>query len=489
MIKKFLYTSHRILGTVLSILFLVWFLSGFVMIYHTFPKVANRDKFRHMEALTGDLPAIDSIIGKLPADQSIHKLSLKSYEGSPYFEIVTKDSTYKIPADSNKVPIDSPTYAQIENYAKKWCTAGINRVDTLRQLEQWIPFGKLRNDFPIYKFYFGDEAKHQLYISSVTGEALQFTNKDNRFWAWLGAIPHWVYFTSLRQDSKLWVDVVVWLSGIGCIMCIAGIVLGIRSYIVLYHKKKKWKTPYKKFSYKWHHILGFVFGIFVFTFVFSGMMSLATVPQWIVKVHNPGIQKSLFMPSSIVVQDYKSDYRKILEAYPNEVKSIEWHSFGDIPLYNVIIGNKLHVFDVSGDEVQPLAVTEQMIRDKLLKIHSEPVSITQIHEYDNYYVGTSKHLPLPVYKADVADADNSTYYINPKNGNTRYFNTNTKVRRWTYQVLHSWELGFLVKRPVLWNIVMWATMIGGTLVSLTGVWLGFRYIRRKIKRLKKYICR
>lgn len=487
MFKKLLYSLHRILGTILSILFLVWFLSGFVMIYHTFPKVANRDKYAHMDAVSGYMPEIDSIINSNHVGNAVNKLTLRDFDGHSYFEVVTEERSYKLPADTNMLSIGSPAYTQIENYAKKWSDADIVKVDTLRELEQWIPFGYLRKDFPIYKFYFDDEKKHQLYVSSVTGEALQFTNKDNRFWAWVGAIPHWIYFTKLRQDSQLWIDVVVWLSGIGCIMCIAGIILGVRSYIVQHRKKKHWKTPYKKFSYKWHHILGFVFGIFVFTYVFSGMMSLATVPKWMVKVHNPDIQKQMFISNPVVLSDYKLDYRKVIEKYPNQVKRIEWTYFGDVPLYKVIIDNKEKVIDASGEELKPLSVTEQMIKDKLSKTHSEPITITELHEYDNYYVGTSNHLPLPVYKAELADADNSTYYINPKNGNTRYFNTNTKVRRWSYQVLHSWELGFLVKRPVLWNIVMWVTMIGGTLVSLTGVWLGLKYIKRKSKRLKKYL--
>jgi len=484
MLKKILYSSHRILGTILCILFLVWFISGFVMIYHTFPKVSNRDKYTHMDAVGASAHSIDSIVNKANAVGNIEKLVLKSAGGNTFFQIVSDDNIYKIPVDSTLESTHQPNYYQIESYARKWCNAEIMKVDTLRELEQWIPFGRLQKDFPIYKFYFGDINKHELYISSVTGEALQFTNKENRFWAWVGAIPHWVYFTKLRQDSQLWVDVVIWLSGIGCIICITGIVLGIRSYITHHRKRKKWKTPYKKFAYKWHHILGFVFGIFVFTYVFSGMMSLATVPQWMVKVHNSDIQKSLFVSDPIILKNYKLDYCKILDKYPGQVKSIEWTSFGDIPLYDVIIDNKQHIFDASGNEVQHLVVTEAMIENKLSKIHSEPMLITQIHEYDNYYVGTSGHLPLPVYKVNVADVDNSTYYINPKNGSIRYFNTNTKIRRWTYQVLHSWELGFLVKHPILWNIIMWGTMIGGTLVSLTGVWLGFRYIKRKIKKIK-----
>lgn len=487
MIKKILYSLHRILGTILSILFLVWFLSGFVMIYHTFPKVSNTDRFSRMEAVRGEKPPLDSIISKNKFGESIDKLILTAFDGIPYFEIVSGKQNVKLPLDTNTILNGSPSYTQIENYARKWSEADITRVDTLRELEQWIPFGRLEKDFPIYKFYFDDAKKHQLYVSSVTGEALQFTDKDNRLWAWLGAIPHWIYFTKLRQDSQLWIDVVVWLSAFGSIMCIAGIILGIRSYIVQHRKKKQWKTPYKRFSYKWHHILGFIFGVFVFAYVFSGMMSLATVPKWIVKVHNPDIQNSLFAPKPVVLSNYKLDYRKIVEQYEGQVKSIQWSTFGDVPLYNVIIGNEMQIFDASAEEIITFSVTEQMIKDKLSKVHKEPVTITKLQEYDNYYAATGNRLPLPVYKAEIADADNSTYYIDPENGSTRYFNTNTKVRRWTYQILHSWLLGFLVKHPVLWNIVLWVTMIGGTLVSLTGVWLGFKYIKRKTKKLKKYL--
>jgi len=439
-----------------------------------------------MEVLAGNIQPADSAFSKFPEGSMVFRFSLKSFAGDPFYEALTMEGPLRIPADTTVSEVSSsPDFSHIKNYAEKWCNAAIIKVDTLRKLEQWIPFSHLKREFPIYKFYFGDDDKHELYISSVSGEALQFTNKDKRFWAWLGAIPHWIYFTSLRQDTKLWTDVIVWLSGLGCIMCIAGIIMGIRSYVVLYRKKKKWRTPYKKFTYKWHHILGFFFGIFVFTFTLSGMMSLADVPRWMVKVHNPSIQESMFFPEPVNFPGYKLSVEKVMEEYPGKVKSIEWASFGSIPLYKVVVDNRLLTIDASGESVALLDLQEADVKDKLSMVHPEPMTISLLTEYDNYYVGLTDHLPLPVYKVEVDDADNSTYYINPKNGNTRYFNTNTKVHHWTYQALHSYKTGFLSRHRMVWNILMWVTMIGGTLVSLTGVWLGFRYIKRKIKKLKK----
>lgn len=36
MIRKIVFNIHLILGLLLCVLFLMWFLSGFVMIYHSF---------------------------------------------------------------------------------------------------------------------------------------------------------------------------------------------------------------------------------------------------------------------------------------------------------------------------------------------------------------------------------------------------------------------------------------------------------------------
>lgn len=485
LIKRSVTSLHRILGTILSILFLVWFLSGFVMIFHGFPRVKPSDKYGYTQALPSRLPAIDSVLSILPDSVTATKLNLKSYPGQAYFSLSAQDSIIKIALGTDK-EIHPFSFSDIEQYAKQWNSSQIDRVDTLYKVDQWIPFGYLKKDMPIYKFYFADTEKHQLYISSQSGEALQYTDNNSRFWAWVGAIPHWIYFTSLRQDSAAWISTVIWLSGIGSIMCLLGLVYGIYILVKQYRKKKSLSVPYKKFVYRWHYLTGFIFGIFVFTFVFSGMMSLADVPQWMVKVHNETLSMQSYMPySKTKPQDYPLDYRSIVESYPNQVKSIEWSGFGDIPTYKAVIGDSLSVFDASSSELKSLMLTEGQIIDRIKQIHTEGISIVQLTEYDNYYIDRKRKLPLPVYKVEVNDADKSVYYVNPKTGDTRYFNNNSRAGKWMYQGLHSFNFKFLADRPWLWNIVMWVTMLGGTSVAVTGVWLSIKYLRRKIKRFSK----
>ena len=62
LLTKITLFIHRILGTAFSILFLVWFLSGLVMIYHTFPRADRADKRAKMDILSPEnLPSLDQI--------------------------------------------------------------------------------------------------------------------------------------------------------------------------------------------------------------------------------------------------------------------------------------------------------------------------------------------------------------------------------------------------------------------------------------------
>ena len=104
--------------------------------------------------------------------------------------------------------------------------------------------------------------------------------------------------------------------------------------------------------------------------------------------------------------------------------------------------------------------------------------------YDNYYVSQKHPLPLPVWRVTVDDDDHSTYYINPVNGDCRYYNDNRRSGKWMYTGLHALNTSFFSPRPALRRTILWLLLIGGTAVSLTGVFLTFRRIKRFSKKEK-----
>lgn len=485
MLTKLMFTIHRVLGTLLSALFLMWFISGLVMVYHTFPKANPKDKAEKFEPLPPELPSVQEVLNRIPAGEEVKGMSVNRYLGQTVFHIHTDKSSYDLPADSTE-QLSPITGQRIENVAALWCQAPIIKVDTLQKLEQWIPFGFLKKELPIYKFYFNDKEKHQLYISSQTGEVLQHTSSNQRFWAWVGVIPHWVYFTWLRQDIDLWKTSVIWLSGIGCIMTIAGLYVGIYVFIRIRRKKGELSSSYKKKWYWWHHVMGTIFGIFVLTWAFSGMMSLADTPQWLAKTHKEYPVRQVMEEGKPIFADYPLDYRKVIKEDGN-ITQIEWSNFRSKPIYHIHKGSKKESIDASANEVRPLNLTEQEVCEAVNAIHfDEKVdNIRLLDKYDTYYVARSGHLALPVYKVEVNNADHTCYYINPKNGQYRSVNTNKRWGFWMYQGMHSLRFDWLVAHPVLWSIVMWSLMLGGTVVSLSGVVLGIRYIIRLCHRRKK----
>ena len=67
-VTKVMQGIHKVLGIALGILFLVWFFSGLVMIYHTFPSVNEYDRLKKMDPLSPvGLPSIESLATRLPA--------------------------------------------------------------------------------------------------------------------------------------------------------------------------------------------------------------------------------------------------------------------------------------------------------------------------------------------------------------------------------------------------------------------------------------
>lgn len=485
-ITKSMRFIHRILGTALSILFLVWFLSGIVMIYHTFPRVYANEQIAHMESLGSEsLPCIDSIQARLPQGEELRGLSVNRFLGQTIIHVQTSKGVIDLPANNGE-SLPDVNWDLVERTAKAWCDAPVAKVDTLRDLEQWIPFGSMRKDLPIYKFHFDDEARTQLFISSQTGKVLQETTRENRFWAWLGAIPHWVYFTWLRQDSKLWSDVVVWLSGIGCIMVIAGIYMGVRSWLFA-RKRGKGLSPYKNRWFRWHHVTGFVFGLFALTFAYSGMMSLASVQDFGIKPKldfNPSMALRQMKP---LPQTYVTDYRSAIAVYP-EVRQIDWSSWGSVPFYTLHMPqNKKLYIDARCTEVKPLNMSQNDIETVIRQIHGDQAAISSsmLQEYDNYYINRKRSLPLPVWKVKVSDADNSTYYVDPQSGQQRYMSTPGRLNFISYQALHTLSFKVLVDHPTLWYIVMWMLQLGGAIVSATGVWLAVKYLIRLFKKARK----
>ena len=418
MLTKIFRKIHRILGLLLSILFLMWFISGIVMIYHSFPRVNQKLKLARQESLTGPLPAVDSLLQVLPDSSRLGGLSVDMYLDRPVFHLKGRQLPAGLYADSLQV-VGKPDFNEICRIAGQLGGSVAYRVDSLNRLDQWIPFGYLTKEFPIYKFSFEDDARQEMYISSKSGKVLH--------------------------------------------------------------------SPYKKWWLRWHHITGVVFGVFALTFVFSGMMSLVDIPSWMQKgkTRNREVRFRGREGGMLAADLYALDYRKIVDSL-SDVKSIEWASFGKYPYYVVNSGSKKQFIDAADtSRLSPFTLTEEMVRETVREIHGQdtPYTLEWMTDWDDDYFSRRNMLTLPVYKVVIDDELHTRHYFNPETLYHRQIDDNGRLRGVLYSGLHSLNFKFLAERPLLWNVVMYVLMLGGTFLSLSGVVLTFKWLGRKIRKL------
>ena len=104
-----------------------------------------------------------------------------------------------------------------------------------------------------------------------------------------------------------------------------------------------------------------------------------------------------------------------------------------------------------------------------------------MNEYDNYYISRRRPLPLPVYKVSFDNEAKDCYYYNLESLRPVHYDTNGRWKRWLYRGLHTLDIKFLVERPALWTVIIWTLLLGGAIVSFTGIVLSVKYIIRLIK--------
>ena len=155
-----------------------------------------------------------------------------------------------------------------------------------------------------------------------------------------------------------------------------------------------------------------------------------------------------------------------------------------MPVYEVQTADFTVSIDASGTDVKELNLTDKQITQAVRHIHGEEAELTVslIDTYDEYYLSRSGWLPLPVYKVEVDNADRSVYYVDPATGEFRYLNRARKAKKWVFSGLHYLNIHWLVERPVLWTIAIWTACLGGAFVSLSGVWINLKRLRRKSKK-------
>jgi hypothetical protein len=480
MLKRAAIFVHRWLGVAVCLFFLLWFPSGIGMMYWDFPSVTAADRLDRSAALDPSTIRLSpaEAYAVLNQTQAPAEARLNTLDGRPVYRFRTGSAESLVFADTGARQTEVPD-ALIERVASTWVgqPATTARLATLDDADQWTVQGSFRAQRPLRKFSWPNG--EQVYVSQPSGEVVQYTTTASRVGAYLGPIPHWLYFTPLRKHQPAWSRLVIWSSGIGALTAILGLVVGLW----VYSPSKRYRVagaatgiPYRG-QKRWHSIFGLLFGLGAVTWAFSGMLSMDPFPATPQR-SRPDIAHALRERLQLTAFNAR-DPRAALALLPGlHVKELELMVVGGEPIYLAVLGRgETRIVPVSAPPREAFDLQRIV---GLVESAARPDGLADsrlIQQYDAYYLDRHRRKPLPVILARVNDPERTRYYIDPKTARVvGTYGSGSWMNRWLYHGLHSLDFPWLYDYRPLWDIVVIAFMLGGTVLCVTSLILAWRVI-------------
>jgi hypothetical protein len=485
-LKKTVTVAHRWMGTTLCLLFLLWFVSGFGMMYWTYPSVSDEDRLRHDPPVDAGKINVspEEAYEDLETSQPVDGAWIVMFDGRPAYRFRIGRREWIVYADTG----EKQTGCSLElsgRIASAWTgrlTAG--QVETHTDQDQWTVPGNFKALLPLRKYSWPDG--RQVYVSTVTCQVEQDSTPRLRLNAYLSAIPHWLYFTPIRKHTQQWSQVLIWTSGLGTVTAVLGLVIGIWSYSPserYRHAQAPSSIPFVGIK-RWHMILGLTFGVLTCTWVFSGMLSMDPFPT--LQQGDPDIGKLE------VAEALRRDAPPLssFEAKPPsralQEAGASFHA-RELRLTSVM-GQSAYLATANPEQTLIVPVfggpTTELDRQEIvdvLRVAARPFAITEarlVTQYESYYLDRHKVLPLPVILVRFSDPEQSAYYIDPKTARIiERYNSHSRWNRWLYHGLHSMDFPWLYKYRPSWDVLLLLLLTGGTGLCVTSVRLSWNILR------------
>jgi hypothetical protein len=313
-------------------------------------------------------------------------------------------------------------------------------------------------------------------VSAVSGKIVQATTLHQRIGNWFGSVPHWLYFAKLRRNTRLWSEVVDWLSLAGCFLTVIGLYIGVRQF--LRRPAGRW-SGYRGMLL-WHHIPGLLFGILLLTWVASGLLSMN---PWGF-LDSDGEAQQILQPVPVSGAQVRAALQW-LPRLPQSSQLVAMESAGvldSLYLIGTTRGGERLRFNSDG---QPAPVDgTQWARISRL-ISPGGVSASELLPHGDAYVYAAPGQETQaVYRIISEDAQHVRYYFDPATAQlSAVFDGNARWYRWLQQGLHNLDFSSALRTRPGWDILMLVLLTGATTISLTGVYIGARHLWRLTQNL------
>lgn len=479
-----LILAHRYVGIATCLLFVMWFASGMVMMYVGFPQLTADERFKGLSPL--DLRAAHLLPGQALAIAGVsgwpRELRLEMVLGRPAYIVQPWEGPWRTVFADDRALLQGVSPTQAVAAAQHF--TGVPRVRYLGLIErdQWTVPNSLNPYRPLHHLALEDAAGTELYISDRTGEVIRDTTRHERFWNWCGAVLHWLYFTELRRYPALWRQVVLWVSGLGIVSVVTGIVVGA----VRWRPRKRYHTgstsPYRGMM-RWHHVLGLAAAVPLLTWIVSGWLSLDP-GRWVSErsldrasqERYTGIEGEI---PGFVVTPADAWHLAAIHPLAKEVRLRFWEGrphyvFASSPVDKVLIADQADPLPpvVVDPDAAARAVQRLLPGARLARTH-------MLHAYDFYWYAHHHPQPLPVLRVIFDDPQATWFHIDPVTGDVlERLDASRRLQRILFNALHSFDFPILLAYRPAWDLVVIVLSAIGLALSLTGVVVAWDRLRR-----------
>lgn len=486
--KRWIIWLHRYLGIPMSVVFVIWFMSGIFMIYAgDMPSLSVSERLSQEPPIDFESLSLSpqEAVASAGIDGEITELTLEPLLGRPAYRIGRIfGPRVTLFADTGEIftGADADQAAPAVAALLSVPPGSVEFIETVTEVDQWTM--ALSRQLPLERFDVDDGRGTRAYFSLQTGRLELLTTRQDRTLAWIGTIPHWFYFTPLRTNQPLWYWTVVWVSVAGCVLATLGIVLAFTQFRRSRPFRLSVSVRYRGWM-RWHYYTGAVFGVFALTWVFSGLLSMEPF-AW-TNAEGMYLPRNDLEGGSLELERYRLEPSAIIDVAGGTARRVELRRIQTEPYFVVSALGRDGAIERKLVHAATLAPrVDHFPADSILSELEATVTEAAIVEhavldsYDAYYYARDAGLPLPVLRVKFDDpAETWAYFDLNTSSHMRSNHRLSRLERWLFNGLHSLDFSFWYGRRPLWDIVLIVLSLGALASSAIGMFLGFRRLTRR----------
>ena len=482
--KKFqraIITSHRWIGISVCIMVMIWFISGLVLAYVPFPKMSAQEKLGYLQPL--DWGQI-----RVSPGAALAAAGVSEFPQNLRLEMSGSRPVYRIKNwDRHNLTVAADTGERLEGFSGMAALAIVRQQLSAPQAtlkaanldsDQWTMTGYWNKERPFHVIALNDPQGSEYYVSVATGEVVFGTHRTQRVLNWLGAIPHWLYFESLRRYTHegVWAWSIYIVAGASIFVSLSGLWIGIsRMRLRMRYTNGSW-TPFTGWM-KWHHVTGIAGGVFLALWIISGFFTM----------YPGGFLEQREMETAEFQRyagserpEFAFDALANIEGAARRASRATLRYVGGRPI--VVLENHAAlplVIDARTGAPAPLSIGQIAAAAKNILPDAKLVSAAYLEHGDEYWHSAYHRKKTPIVRVVFDDPEATWFHIDPESGEVLgLLNKTGRVDRWTVVAIHDVDLNWLLTRRPLWDVILFASTIPGILIAISTLVISYRRLQR-----------